>query len=164
MLEILATLLSFLASTADVEQLRATAPKYLTTETAREHLGRARAADMMTGEDASVLLAIGWHESNYIQGYVQPEPGNRVSCGVMTPYPIKGPCPTRTLAEEYLDGARHLAEWRHLVPGAPILGYAGLAGACSQGPYIKRGINLCGFEGEMLERAAWIRARSKGDM
>lgn len=172
-LQAIVTLLCFLVgATDDSERLRASAPSYLTVDDAAEHLIAARIAARITGEDANTLLAIAWHESNYRAHYVQPEPAGyvgsvwhatRVSCGVMTPYPIAS-CPSRTLVEEYIDGAAHLHEWRARVGAHALLGYAGLAGACARGPYVvqRRGVDvdLCTFEGEMLGRARVIRGNA----
>jgi hypothetical protein len=164
-------LLALMTTDADAEALRRTAPEPITLAAARENLIGARIAGALTDIDPDLLLAIGWHESNYTSNYVQPEPPDphdpeqrpRVSCGVMTPYPFVGTCPTSaTLAEQYLDGAVHLRQWMERTT-MPILGYAGIAGSCSAGPVIRRGHDLCGYEREMRDRAELIRcARVNG--
>lgn len=170
MLQILVTIIAFVVGpTVDSERLRATAPSYLTSESAVEHLWSARvAAAAVSGEDAPILLAIAWHESRYnwrapsATGAVSSEPGGLVSCGVMTPRPHAPPCEVRPLVLQYLDGALHLHEWRGHVRHA-VLGYAGLAGACDVGPVTRvrdgRTVDLCDYERDMLARAASIGGR-----
>lgn len=130
--------LSFFAplSAQEVEHLRALFPAYLTTTSASENLLAAQAAALLTGEDPSVLLSIAFHESNFIPTTRTPEPGNRVSCGVLTPVP-QGRCSRweLTLLGGYESGAQHLALWRRYYKGRSVLlAYAGggvLARSCA---------------------------------
>jgi hypothetical protein len=132
---------------ADVEALRASAPSYLTTDTARDHLAAARLAALLEHEDASTLLAVAWHESRYTSNVATREPGARWSCGVMTPVPHAEPCVDRSLLEQYLEGAAHLHEWRALLGDRALEGYCGGVGS-------DRAI---AFRVQMQRRAAWIR-------
>ena len=166
---IVAALVSFFFVTAeDADRLRATAPAYLTVETARTHYGAARIASAIAGVDPDQLLAIAWHESRYDFGYVQHEPpdpdhpelGPRVSCGAMTPRPHYGGCEPWELTPigGYVAGARHLRTWIDLCRGDQICGLTAYAGggklvtACRDGSD-HRG---CGFAGEMIARGRWI--------
>jgi hypothetical protein len=117
------------------------------------------------GVDADLLLAISWHESRFTANVVATEPGGRVSCGAMTPYPTDK-CVTKPLLAQYLDGARHCAiDWGHAgdVRDAreALLGYAGgyaLIRACRQGPVLRHvtsGDDLC----MTPEVFAWIKER-----
>lgn len=162
MLTVIVWILAALVGPNDAsERLRLSAPTYLDEERAVVHLWSARVAAVVAHEDASDLLAIAWHESRYTSNVVTVEPGNRVSCGVMTPAPHAPPCVDRPLVEQYLEGALHLHEWREQLGGNAMLGYAGLAGACARGPYVvtRRGVDvdLCGFQPEMQWRARLIR-------
>ena len=115
------------ASPADVEAVRAWDPPDLTTETARANLEAACAAAIETGQDLGVLLFIARHESHFRSNTRTPESGGRESCGVMTPVP-RSRCYRQSLANQYLAGARHLAEWYGVYPGddrGALLGYAG---------------------------------------
>jgi len=121
----------------EVTAFRATAPPYLNEETARQNLVAARAAAVVHRIPAELLLAIAYHESRYRPTTRTAEPGDRVSCGVMTPYP-KARCAAAelTLLGGYDEGARHLRDWLQVCRGnirCAILAYAGggaLAGAC----------------------------------
>lgn len=124
---LLALVLSLLASPDDVARLRASAPTYLTLESAREHLGAARAAALVYAIDATLLLSIAHHESRYQHDEVTAERGGRVSCGVMTPEPVAR-CGASTMLEGYLAGAEHLRRWLDACRGrrrCALTGYAG---------------------------------------
>ena len=112
---ILTTFAALFVSPEDADALRRTAPAYLTHDTAVQHLAAARAMGMITATEPAMLLSIGHHESRYTRDVVTPEPGNRVSCGVMTPEPLydRRACllATESLARGYLAGARHLHGW-----------------------------------------------------
>jgi hypothetical protein len=160
----IAALLALLLTTdAAVEQLHRTAPAYLTIEQARVHYAAARAAEWKTGERAELLLAVAWHESRYDAAAITPEPGGRVSCGVLTPYPTSH-CEQRSLVEQYIDGAHHLAGWRRICHGdewctlTALAGGGGLVALCRAGEE-HRG---CRFAAEMLRRARWIDVRPNG--
>lgn len=100
------------SSPGEVEALRALAPGYLTASSAGEHLGAARAAAAARGVDAAALLAIAYHESRFEARTRTREPGDRVSCGVMTPEPRHGCAPgDLTVLGGYLAGAEHLRRW-----------------------------------------------------
>lgn len=62
LLEVLALVVSFLFAPSHGEALRATAPHYLTVETASSHLAAATVAGVVTDIDPALLLAIarGW--------------------------------------------------------------------------------------------------------
>lgn len=140
-------------SDADAEALHRFAPNDVTIEAARSHVWAARVAAAAYGVDADMVLAISWHESRFTDGVVAAEPGHRVSCGAMTPYPTKT-CEPKTLLEQYLDGAAHWAvDWRHAgdvhSEKEALLGYAGgyfLIRGCRQGPMLRyktSGDDLC---------------------
>jgi hypothetical protein len=140
-------------SDADAEALHRFAPSDVTIEAARDHVWAARVAAAAYDVDADMVLAISWHESRFTDGVVAAEPGKRVSCGAMTPYPTKT-CDQKTLLEQYLDGAAHWAvDWRHAgdVRNAreALLGYAGgyfMIRSCREGPVLRyktSGDDLC---------------------
>ena len=147
MLEAIAFIVALLTSSEDVERLRRTDPQDLTTESAREQIGAARTAAFLTRTDPGMLLSIAWHESRYTLAAVTNEPGGKVSCGVMTPIPRYGHCPSRTLVESYIVGGRHVRTWIEAVgPRWAWIGYAGgyrlikicKAGGASRGCSIER--------------------------
>lgn len=154
-----------LCTEAEVESLHASSPSYLTHEQAVSHCGAAHLAAIVTGEAPEVLLAIAWHESRYTVDAVTREPGNRVSCGVMTPVPHAAPCsPVElSLLGGYLIGAAHLAVWRRLARTtlATLDAYAGggtLARTCA--PVDARSaVHACAFALVTLARAQRISAR-----
>jgi len=139
-------------SDADAEALHRFAPNDVTVEAAYQHVWAARVAVAAYGDDADMVLAIGWHESRFTDGWVTREIGGRVSCGAMTPYPTKT-CAKKTLLQQYLDGAEHLATWLHAgdvrSKREALLGYAGgyyLIRKCRQGPVLRNktsGDDLC---------------------
>jgi hypothetical protein len=147
-----------------VDVLQATAPQYLTRETAGHHLIAARAAGASHGVPPELLLAIAWHESRYVPTTRTAEPRSLVSCGVMTPVP-QGGCTAfeLTLLGGYDAGARHLRTWLDVCSGAwscALLAYAGGGGlvrACQRGPWrTPRGSNACEFAIAMSQRARWL--------
>lgn len=159
MLETIAFLVGLFASPEDVEQLRSTAPSYLTSTTAREHLGAARLAAVVTGTRTSLLLSIAWHESRFYVEAVTKEPENKISCGVMTPIPQQH-CQRETLAKSYLTGAWHLRDWIDAAGSAWAVGYAGgwkLIKLCRAGS-ASRG---CWIHQVFLQRARWIESPSR---
>ena len=140
-------------SDVDAEALHRFAPSYVTIDTAREHVWAARAAAAIYGVDADMVLAISYHESRFTTNVVTKEPGNRVSCGAMTPYPTKT-CVSKPLLAQYLDGTRHWAiDWRRARDvrndREALLGYAGgyfLIRNCRRGPVLRHkthGDDLC---------------------
>lgn len=142
MLEIIVALVSMFVSPDDADALTSTAPRYLTRDTAREHIAASVVIGTITRTDPSMLLSIAHHESRYQHGEVTPELGGKVSCGVMTPEPTysRRACSdaTRSIAAGYLAGARHLRGWLDVCRDnerCAMLGYAGgfaLIDACSR--------------------------------
>jgi len=122
---------------SEAEALRHTAPEYLTLEAAGAHLRAARAAGLAHRVPAELLLSIAWHESRYTPRTQTPEPGGRVSCGVLTPMPQRR-CSRAdlTMLGGYDAGAAHLRVWLDVCGGSTrcaLLSYAGggvLARAC----------------------------------
>lgn len=127
---LLSTLLGLLTDVSDhdADALRSTAPDYLTVETARQHLGAARVAGLVTGTDPSLLLSVAWHESRYDHRAKTVEPGGKMSCGVMTPVPMTpSQCKQTSLVASYVLGAQHLAGWFTATRDTrtALIGYAG---------------------------------------
>lgn len=159
MIEVLAAVLAWLASPDDVEQLRRTAPSYLTSTRARDHLGAARAAQVVTSVDASLLLSIAHHESRYSVRERTAEEGGKFSCGSMTPEP-KRRCAAAdlTLVGGYLAGARHLRVWLDTCGGnrwCALTGYAGghrLIAMCK-----RQHLRACATPWVFQQRARMIR-------
>lgn len=152
-------------SDADAEALHRFSPNEVTVDRAYEHVWAARVAAAFYDVDADMVLAISWHESRFTDNVVAAEPGGRVSCGAMTPYPTSK-CVSKSLLEQYLDGARHWAvDWRRAgdvrSEHEALLGYAGgyyLIRSCREGPvfrYKTSGDDLC----KTPEVFGWIRAR-----
>lgn len=153
------------ASDTDAEGLHRFAPNEVTVEAAYQHVWAARVVGAIYAVDPDMVLAISFHESRFTDNVVAKEPGARVSCGVMTPYPT-ATCETKSLLAQYLDGARHWAvDWRRAGDvrneHEALLGYAGgyaLIRACRQGPVLRNkteGADLC----KTPEVFGWIRTR-----
>ncbi|HSX22152.1 MAG TPA: lytic transglycosylase domain-containing protein [Gaiellaceae bacterium] len=130
--QLLAAFFAFVTSLADTrsaEALLSTAKDtHLTAETAAQHVAAARFAAVLTGTDPDLLLAIAHHESRYEPNVVGPPVRGKHACGVMQQVPVTGPCPTVELPLDYLEGARHLAEWIRAQKGdvtRALVGYAG---------------------------------------
>jgi len=152
-------------SDADAEALHRFAPSYVTVNAAREHVWAARVAAAAYSVDADMTIAIAYHESRFTTNVVSKEAGQRVSCGVMTPYPTKT-CTPKSLLAQYLDGTRHWAlDWRRAgdvrSDREALLGYAGgylMIRRCRQGPVLRHkthGDDLC----KTPEAFGWIRAQ-----
>jgi hypothetical protein len=152
---LLHVLLAIFTSTsdADAEGLHRFDPNEVTVDQARDHVWAARVAATYYNVDVDMVLAIGWHESRFTDSVVAVEPGGRVSCGAMTPYPTRT-CKKKTLLEQYFDGTKHWAvDWRRAGDvrneREVLLGYAGgyhLIRACRQGPVLRHeteGDDLC---------------------
>lgn len=112
---------------------RATAPSYLTADTARDHAFAALVAAKTYDVDPSLVLSISWHESRYIADTVTAERGGKWSCGPMTPEPLAqagGACllARRSLLAGYLAGARHLRVWLDVCHGSERCGLVGYGG------------------------------------
>jgi len=165
---LLRVLLAILTPTSDedAEGLHRFAPNEVTIDAAYAHVWSARVAAAVYGVDSDLVLAIGYHESHFTDNVVSNEPGRRVSCGAMTPYPQTSKCVSKSLLEQYLDGTRHLAvDWGRAgdVRNAreALLGYAGgyyLIRGCRQGPMLRYGTSgddLC----RTPEVFGWIRTR-----
>lgn len=169
----MSTLLTILTllwpSPAAVEALRASAPRDLTTETAREHLTAAQAAAVMFQLDPSLLLAIAYRESRYTGSVRGPEVQGKHACGVMQPLMGAEPCPAQDLLAGYTEGARHLRVWLdtktcRLDIRCALLGYAGgyrLLKACAAGQVLVeragRTVDLCTIPDVTLARARRVR-------
>lgn len=119
-----------LARADDSDALRQTAPTYLTVEDARVHLAAAQLAADARGVPAELLLSIAWHESRYVADARTREPGDRWSCGVMTPEPHAGECRPEelTVLGGYLAGATHLRVWLDACGGDVACAERGYAG------------------------------------
>ena len=154
-------------SDADAEALHRFSPE-VTVESAHDHVWAARVSAAIYEVDADMVLAISWHESRFTTNVVATEPGGRVSCGAMTPYPTSK-CAVKSLLGQYLDGTRHWAvDWGHAGDvrneHEVLLGYAGgysLIHACRKGPRLRHetwGDDLC----KTPEVFSWIRARIQG--
>jgi soluble lytic murein transglycosylase-like protein len=131
--QLLAAVFTLISSIADVPSGRAlmTTAKdsHLTIETAVQHISAARFAGILTNVDPDLILAISYHESRFTPAVVGPLLDNgKHACGVMQHVPVKGLCPKRTLVEDYLAGAEHLAQWIRAEHGdieRALAGYAG---------------------------------------
>jgi soluble lytic murein transglycosylase-like protein len=153
MWHIVAFISSLMVSDADAEALRQTAPNDLTLETAREHVGAARFAATIYRVEPEDLLAIAYHESRYTADAITHEPGNRVSCGVMTPRPKRQCSPWELeIVGGYLAGAAHLREWYDVRRNNRIYALNGYAGGASDS-------QVPGYKTWQVFawRAAWIR-------
>jgi hypothetical protein len=137
----------------------------MTIDGAREHLVSARIAGAFYDVDPDLLLAIARHESNLESNTVTPEPGHRVSCGVMTPKPMAS-CSDESLVGQYMDGAHHLMmDWGRVGDVRSrremLLGFAGgygLIRGCRRGPVLRHGEygdDLC----RTPEVFYWMRAQ-----
>jgi hypothetical protein len=148
-----------LCSPAEVDALADFRPPYrrqLSHAEALAHCGAAAVGALVSGQPRELLNAIAAHESDWHEDAVTVEPGNRVSCGAMTPEP-KRACDwiDRTLVGGYVRGALHLAVWRRKYsPTAALWAYAGGGGtvaACAAGDDSR----ACAFAPLMI---AWTRA------
>ena len=132
-----------LITPSDANALRSTAPEYLTTATAAVHLGAARAEGDRYHVRPSDLLAIAWHESRYAPRTVTPEPGARVSCGVMTPTPqARCNAVELTVVGGYAAGASHLRVWLDVCRGDRACALGGYAGGYGLGQACARDVRL----------------------
>lgn len=177
----LTIILAWFVSNADAEALVRTAPLYLTTETAVEHLSAARLAGAKFKVDPDWLLSMASHESNYDTKARTAEPGGKTSCGVMTPIP-KAVCEDRSMLAGYIEGAEHIAGWlyhgaRHNEYWSQHISLLGMAGgyalidACEAPEGQKRSAlgpvwkvrkdghadNICLTPEVFLWRASWIK-------
>jgi hypothetical protein len=161
------TVLTWLwASSPDVEALRKTAPRYLTTETAAEHLVAARLAASAYNLDADMLLSTAYYESHYMLNVVGPLVRGKRACGVMQPI-METKCESETLLAGYFVGAKHYRAWYDACRGnerCAILGYGGgyaLINRCKEGPLnverAGRTVDLCTLPDIRLGRARWIK-------
>ncbi len=131
-------------------------------EAATSHLVASRAAGIVHGVRPELLLAIAHHESRYQVTARTPEPGHRVSCGVMTPVP-KQRCSAEDfqILNGYDTGAEHYRMWLDHCRGNEIcalLSYAGGSGlvrVCARfGKWrTPRGSNACDFAYQIRRRA-----------
>lgn len=143
---------------AEVDALVATAPDYLDRTSAEIVLLAAESAGAVYRVDPAILLSIAYHESRYVRTTVTPEPGGRVSCGVMTPVPQRSCSDWElTVIGGFEAGAAHVALWRSLLPGLELYAYAGggwLAGLCAK----DRKAQECRVVDQFVRRAEWIRS------
>ena len=115
----------------------------LTVEVAAQHVAAARFAAILTDIDPDLILAIAHHESRYQSAVVGPLVRGKRACGVMQHVPIKGKCPTPSILRDYVNGARHLAEWINAQRGdlkRALIGYAGgyhLLEKCDRGEALR---------------------------
>lgn len=166
-----------LLSLPSPEGLRSTAPTYLDSDAAREHMTAATLVSAALEVDRDLVLSIAHHESRYDTGAIGREAGRLVSCGVMTPYPTTH-CPKRPLLAQYLDGARHLRVWIDACENDPrkrcdklgryrsaLLGYAGgwraITNCTKRGViWIRPGVDGCKTPDVFTDRARDIRRAS----
>ncbi len=162
--------LALQSTPAESEAFRRTAPEYLTAGAAVEHLGAARIAGARSGVPPELLLAIAWHESRYVPTTRTLEPGDRVSCGVMTPVPQRR-CSRAELTPigGYAAGAAHLRVWLDVCSGntwCALTSYAGGGGlvrACAHGTwFVRPGVDACDVVYQFRQRAALIRRALEG--
>jgi hypothetical protein len=163
---IITVLTWLLTSSPDVEALRKTAPNYLTTETARDHLVAARLAAEAYNLDADMLLSTAFFESRYTLNVVGPPVRGKHACGVMQPT-METKCVSETLLEGYFNGAKHYRTWYQACGNdtrCAILGYGGgyaLINRCKEGPLnVERAgqtVDLCTLPDIRLGRARWIK-------
>ncbi len=169
-LEVVFWLVSLTVSDDEIEKLRASAPTYLDTASATEHLIAADTAARRYRLDRSLILSIAWHESRFDHTATTPELGGKVSCGVMTAEPTHSSTAcaraTSSLLAGYLTGAAHLRGWFDATRSRreALLGYAGgnrLIAACRQGPVLRRGVgdDLCLTPAVFEERARRVRGK-----
>ena len=132
MYEVIVALFTLFTSLADrpaAEALVGTAKDtHLTVKVAAQHVAAARFAAVLTDIDPDLLMAISHFESRYEPAVVGPLVRGKRACGVMQHVPIKGKCPTPSILRDYVNGARHLAEWIHAQHGdikRALTGYAG---------------------------------------
>ena len=168
---IIAVLTWLLTPSSDVEALRKTAPNYLTTETARNHLVAARLAAATYNLDPDMLLSTAYYESRYTPNVVGPLVRGKRACGVMQSI-METQCVSETLLEGYSTGAKHYRAWYQACRNderCAILGYGGgynLINRCKEGPlHVERAgrtVDLCTLPDIRLGRARWIK-RLRGE-
>lgn len=154
--------------------IRATAPLDVTSdELAMDHATSAVIAGAAFDVPPELLLSIAHHESRYQVSAQTLETGGKVSCGVMTPVPIRSRAlcafARQSLVVGYLHGAHHLRRWldvSHQSMRIALQGYAGgyrMIGACRAGPVLRqRGnqtLDLCRTPEIFTARAARISRR-----
>lgn len=151
-----------------VEALRASAPKYLTTDSAQAHYTASQVAAVWFDVEPDLLLAIAYRESRYTVDAVGPDVRGKRACGVMQPL-MKTACVQQTLLEGYMIGAKHLRTWLDTKTcrgdlRCAMLGYAGgyaLLKACAAGPLmverVGRQVDLCTIPDVTFARARRIR-------
>lgn len=145
--EVLFALFTLFASLFDrpaAEALVSTAKDtHLTVEVATQHVAAARFAAVLTDIDPDLLLAIAHFESRYRPTVVGPLVRGKRACGVLQHVPIKAKCPAPSILRDYVNGARHLAEWKSAQRGdikRALTGYAGgyrLLEKCDRGEELR---------------------------
>ena len=159
------TLFTSLVDRPAAEGLMATAKNTrLTVEVAAQHVAAARFAAVLTDIDPDLLLAIAHFESRYRPTVVGPLVRGKRACGVLQHVPIKGKCPAPSILRDYVNGARHLAEWIRAQRGdlkRALIGYAGgyhLLEKCDRGEKLR----ACTIANYHLARSRRIqRARGR---
>ena len=159
------TLFTSLVDRPAAEGLMSTAKDTrLTVEVAAQHVAAARFAAVLTNTDPDLILAIAWHESRYQPAVVGPLVRGKRACGVMQHVPTIKKCPKPSILRDYVNGARHLAEWIRAQRGdlkRALIGYAGgyaLLERCDRGEALR----ACTIASYHLARAKRIkRARDR---
>jgi hypothetical protein len=153
--------LAVLADASDVERLRQSAPTFLNSTTAREHLGAARAAAIKYNVRPELLLGIASRESGYGAKLTYREASGLYSCGVGQVTNLNGgACEpyTLTVTGGYLESARVLNAFAMACKGdehCALTGYAGgfyLISFCRKNAHVN-----CGISNGLMARAARIR-------
>ena len=160
------TLFTSLVDIPAAKALMATAKDTkLTVPIATQHVAAARFAGILTDIDPDLLLAIAHHESRYEPKVVGPLVRGKRACGVLQHVPITARCPEPSILRDYVNGAKHLAEWIHAQRDLKraLIGYAGgyaLLGMCDRGEAPR----MCTIANYHQARAKRIkRARKLGE-
>jgi len=153
--------LAFLADATDVERLRQTAPTCLTTTTARDQLGAARAAANKYSVRPELLLGIASRETCHGARLIAREKSGHYSCGVGQVTNLTGgPCEafTLTVIGGYLESARVLNAFAMVCKGDEHCALTGYAGGFYLISYCRKNAHAhCGIPSDYLARAARIR-------
>jgi hypothetical protein len=171
---LIAFALACLADQHDVDSLQRFAPRYLTAETAREHLGAAQLAGERFAVDPTILLAIAFNESRFIANVDGAEADGTRACGLTGVNRVRCDPTELTVLDGYLDGAEILRNWideaerpRHpraiecrrqsSVWQCAMMGYAGgwnAIGICNTREHPD-----CGYPAVVMRRAAKIKGK-----
>lgn len=166
-MSIIFTLLALLwPSDEAVENLRRSAPRDLTAETARAHMTAAQVAAVLYELEPSLLLAIAYRESRYQTGVTGPLVRGKRACGLMQPMMHDTKCQQQTVLEGYLEGASHLRRWLDTKTcrgdlRCAMLGYGGgyaLLKRCADGPVM---VERSGRTADLCHMPDWTFARAR---